>query len=93
MVKYHLLPCAYKQLFGISCPMCGFQRAMILLFNGQILDSVYQFPIWPILVLWIICLLVMTIIGKAQLLLHNSWCWAIVIVCFIFNAFWQNLMY
>ena len=32
-----LLPCAWKQLLGISCPFCGFQRAVLLLckYNRQ----------------------------------------------------------
>jgi hypothetical protein len=40
----HLLPCAYKSLFGIDCPICGFQRALILLFNGDIKKSFLIYP-------------------------------------------------
>ncbi|HCS88412.1 MAG TPA: hypothetical protein DIW30_08545, partial [Bacteroidales bacterium] len=39
-----LLPCAWKQLLGVSCPFCGFQRAVILLCKGEVLSSVLMFP-------------------------------------------------
>ncbi len=40
----HLLPCAYKSLFGIDCPICGFQRALIFLFHGDIKQSFLIYP-------------------------------------------------
>jgi hypothetical protein len=39
-----LFPCAYKQLFGIDCPMCGFQRSFILLLEGNFRESFYLYP-------------------------------------------------
>ncbi|MFN5317890.1 MAG: DUF2752 domain-containing protein [Bacteroidia bacterium] len=47
-----LLPCAYKQLFGIDCPICGFQRSLILMLNGDLAGSFFQYmPLLPILIL------------------------------------------
>ena len=43
MVNY-LLPCAYKSLFGIDCPICGFQRALVWLLKG---DFTQSFSIYP----------------------------------------------
>ncbi len=43
-LKHNMLPCPYKQLLGINCPMCGFQRSLVSLFEGNIRDSVLQFP-------------------------------------------------
>ncbi len=40
----HLLPCTFKLLFGIDCPFCGFQRAFLLLLQGQFTDSFKMYP-------------------------------------------------
>ena len=42
--EYNLLPCAYKTLFGIDCPLCGFQRALVLLLHGDIKQSFLIYP-------------------------------------------------
>lgn len=46
-LQQHQLPCAYKHLFGISCPVCGGQRGLVALLNGNILEAIRLFP--PIL--------------------------------------------
>jgi hypothetical protein len=47
----HMFPCFYKQVFGISCPMCGFQRSVLELLKGNILESFILFPaLLPLLV-------------------------------------------
>lgn len=38
------MPCAYKQLFGIDCPFCGGQRAVGLLLEGRVAESLRMFP-------------------------------------------------
>lgn len=93
MTDYVLLPCAYKQLFGISCPLCGFQRAMLLLFNGHVLDSLYQFPIWPIMAIWVVSLVVMSILHKLQSFLRDSRIWTFLLASLAFNAIWQNIVF
>ena len=40
----HFLPCAYKQFFGIECPFCGSQRALIELLKGNIIGSIKIYP-------------------------------------------------
>lgn len=52
-----MLPCALKTIFGIDCPICGFQRAFILLLQGRFVDSFKMYP--PLLP----CLLFMVIIA------------------------------
>lgn len=52
----HLLPCFYKQVFGISCPLCGGQRSVILLLEGQFWESMKMFP--PLLPLAVTLLMV-----------------------------------
>jgi Protein of unknown function (DUF2752) len=40
----HLLPCAFKTLFGFDCPVCGFQRAFLLMLEGRFSDSFKEYP-------------------------------------------------
>lgn len=41
-----------KLLFNMDCPICGFQRALLLLFKGEFLASFYMYPpLLPVLVL------------------------------------------
>ena len=40
----HLLPCAYKSLLGIDCPLCGFQRSFLLAIQGKWLESLKMYP-------------------------------------------------
>jgi hypothetical protein len=43
-----MLPCAYKYFFGIDCPVCGSQRSLLLLMQGNFAES---FKIYPPLLL------------------------------------------
>lgn len=86
-----LLPCAYKQLFGFSCPLCGFQRSMLLLLDGQVWASIIRFPIWPLLALWLVCFAGMSIAGKARFFLALRTPWIILLVGLLFNMIWQNI--
>lgn len=56
-LQNHLLPCAFKTLFGIDCPICGFQRSFLLLLQGRFADSFKMYP--PL----IPCLLFLLVIG------------------------------
>jgi len=40
----HGKPCFYKKNFGFECPGCGFQRAFIELLQGNIWESIKQYP-------------------------------------------------
>ncbi len=37
-------PCHWKKLFGLECPGCGIQRAIIELLKGNIWESILIFP-------------------------------------------------
>ncbi|PLW99380.1 MAG: hypothetical protein C0594_17135 [Marinilabiliales bacterium] len=37
-------PCFYKENFGIECPGCGSQRALIELLKGNLLESLKLYP-------------------------------------------------
>lgn len=45
-----MIPCLSKTLFGIECLGCGFQRAIILLFQGEWRASFLMYPaLFPLL--------------------------------------------
>lgn len=48
----HSLPCAYKYLLGIDCPLCGSQRATFFLLKGEFSKSFQMYPpLVPVLLL------------------------------------------
>jgi hypothetical protein len=52
------IPCFYRKIFGIDCPGCGMQRAIIELLKGNILDSIIFYPpLIPIIITLIFLLL------------------------------------
>jgi hypothetical protein len=45
-----MLPCSWKEHFGIECPTCGFQRSFLELIQGNFFESLMLFPaILPLL--------------------------------------------
>jgi hypothetical protein len=53
-LENHQFPCLYKQVLGINCPICGFQRSLLLLMKGRVADSFSLYPpLIPILLLFI----------------------------------------
>lgn len=40
----YMLPCLFKQTFGIDCIGCGIQRSIAFLFKGQFENAFYMFP-------------------------------------------------
>lgn len=47
-----LFPCLYKLIFRIDCPICGFQRALLLALRGNFKASFKMYPpLIPCLVL------------------------------------------
>ena len=39
-----MLPCLFKQTFGIDCIGCGIQRSIVFLLKGQFENAFYMFP-------------------------------------------------
>lgn len=47
-----MLPCMYKQLLGMDCPMCGIQRSLLAALKGNLAASFSLYPpLLPVLVL------------------------------------------
>ena len=43
-LETHQLPCLFREIFGVICPGCGFQRALLLLLRGEVGEA---FCLWP----------------------------------------------
>lgn len=43
-MESHMLPCMYKNIFGIECPGCGMQRSIIRLLLGDFSGSFKAYP-------------------------------------------------
>ncbi|MCK0146862.1 DUF2752 domain-containing protein [Arenibacter sp. F26102] len=43
-LENYMLPCMNKQIFGIECPGCGFQRSLSFLLDGNFLDALKIYP-------------------------------------------------
>lgn len=54
-LEAHLLTCPMKQLTGLDCPGCGFQRSGIELMRGELLHSLQLFPaLIPFMLTWLL---------------------------------------
>lgn len=40
----HLFTCPFKAHFGLDCPGCGLQRAVLALFRGDLISSFKLYP-------------------------------------------------
>ena len=50
-----MLPCLNKALFGIDCPGCGAQRALIMVLQGDFKSAFYLYPaIYSLILLGIV---------------------------------------
>lgn len=47
LFRDNMQSCFYKRNFGVECPGCGTQRAMLKLMEGDIIGSIKMYP--PIL--------------------------------------------
>ncbi len=51
----YLFDCPFKKHFGLECFGCGFQRSIILLTEGKIIESFKMYPATlPLIILWIV---------------------------------------
>jgi len=79
-----LLPCAYKSLFGIDCPICGFQRALVLLLHGDIKQSFLIYPpLLPavfLIMIFVLHLLNNKLLNRKFLIYYSSFVLTIIIV-------------
>lgn len=57
-IEGYMLPCMSKQIFGLECPGCGFQRAVVFLLKGDLTASFKMYPgLFPMIFLFAFLLL------------------------------------
>lgn len=65
-----MLPCSWKEYFGVECPTCGAQRSFLELISGNFLESIFLFPaLIPFLA--VVVLTILHLIHKR--LVHPKW--------------------
>jgi len=73
------LPCFYKTVFGVECPGCGIQRALIALLRGDFAES---FKLYPALIPTVAMLVFLVV----HLFYHTKNGTKILISLFLFNV-------
>ena len=89
--EFPLLPCFHKQILGFSCPLCGLQRSLILLWNGEVRDAIVQFPPLPLLVATPIVLAILFLRGSAKR--HYRRLGIAYLAILAFNWIYQNISF
>ena len=57
-LEHHLLPCPTKFFFGVECPGCGMQRAIIELLRGNLVESIKLYPpLIPIMLMLVVLII------------------------------------
>ena len=57
-LEHHLLPCPTKYFFGVECPGCGMQRAIIELLRGNLIESIKLYPpLIPMLLMLVVLII------------------------------------
>lgn len=87
--EVHQLSCWIKALYGIDCPGCGFQTAILLLMKGEVSESIVTYPaLLPFM--WFILLIIGRIVGikkiKTGLLKISGFaCLIIILMSYLFK--------
>lgn len=94
-LQKHILPCAYKYFFGIDCPACGAQRALILLLRGNFLESFKMYPplMFALLLIFqaIAYLFFPSAIAAKHLKQYSVFVLAIIIINYLYKIITHNI--
>ncbi len=87
-----MLPCIYHKFFGISCPMCGFQRSLLSFFKGEVKESLFLFP--PMFYMFFVLIISIITYCKHKTLNTKTMkvCFIILVVLLVFNCIYQNCL-
>ena len=89
-----MFPCAYKQLLGFDCPLCGGQRSLLMLLSGDVKGSFLMYPpLIPVLVLigfFIAHLVNNKIVAGKFLVRYSLITLAVVMVNYIFSLIFSH---
>jgi len=87
-------PCFYKKHFGMDCPGCGMQRAIVELLKGNVWESILLYPaLLPTILLFIFLILHLIFkFKKGALILKISFIFtvSIIIINFIIKTILTN---
>ena len=87
-IEHYALPCIYQQCFGFCCPFCGFQRSVIALCRGDIVQSVLYYPaLFPMLLSVVGILFIQNERRKTYL----KWCGIINVSIILIATFIKNM--
>ena len=96
-LESHQLPCLFRQVTHIDCPGCGFQRSLILLLQGNVVDSFIMYPaLMPIMLLFAMLLLhlIVKIKNGANILKYMYFfCTAVIVVSYIYKVTATKTLY
>lgn len=82
--QFKMLPCASKSLFNLDCPLCGFQRSLIFLINGDFKKSFMQYP--PLIPVCLLIVLFMIHLFSRQMVTKKLMDYSSVIVLLIVSV-------
>lgn len=86
-LEAHELPCLFKNIFGVECPGCGFQRAMVLLLQGKLKESFFMWPallpLWLFLFLYLSRIMGMKKISGSILKKYGFVCLIIILISYL----------
>ena len=63
-LEQHLFTCVFKSHFGLECPGCGMQRALISLLKGNLLESFRYHPALIPFIITVILLIAQIILKR-----------------------------
>lgn len=91
-LEKHLFTCFFKSHFGVDCPGCGTQRALICLLKGDLFESL-QFHAALIPFMITVCMLI------AQLILKKTsggkyvmWAFIVTTSITVVQYIWQQII-
>ena len=84
-----MLPCVNKMIFGVECPGCGAQRALVMVFKGEFSAAFHMYPAIYTLLLLLLFLAVNLFVKfksdwhiKAGLIIINA---TIIVVAYLYK--------
>jgi hypothetical protein len=63
--------CPFRALTGINCAFCGMTRATVAMSHGDWGTALAMHPLAPLVLAFVLVLLVITALGRADVLLHG----------------------
>ncbi|WP_353958916.1 DUF2752 domain-containing protein [Pedobacter aquatilis] len=90
-LQNHLIPCPIKTLTHLDCPGCGFQRSVILLFQGNFQQSWELYPpAIPLILVFISAFIIQKfpfakspIVLKSMIIIVGNF----VLICYLYKMF------